>query len=656
MKIKFRILTCIIAAISVMTLVACDNGNNGDGETPSSGASLRTQYVQKLAENVDKIPDGEEALALSNNKADVENSGEEVVSTASFKITDGISHKFEAENVGLGEDYYKSEYYISLYYLNNDNIEYMNSLVEGAKGLKETALTTVKQYGVWVDGAYGVSEICLRYKVSYNYNADILTIECVSAQNDGSVSNVSYYKVQSSYDINGNILIDYYYVYYENDKIRGESNLRYNENVIYTSRRTEYEYDTTVPSAFNNWDVLITETMFESVLEPGSEQIALISYQIAYENVNGTMNFIGAVPSRVIKVENNGDYMIVFEGGCQNQNDSWNYDMHIYDEYERCVAIVSCGEKNYNIVTGEYVTVDIKVPMRYINGEVPNNVDAFYVMDMCDGAYDENGLEDINIPYFCFSADITNDISNVYDEFEKTINAYQLYLNTSDLKNLINYAYDNHELSFVNLTAFNYTDYRHIKYDKFIKMLNAYKCETVSKSEIESYIAQNYVDTFMQVEDGENFKSVKISDTVKVSVDDLGNLTVSDFTIEVERRQIFIEEASYKIGLYIYNGLHVIELDGIECVYNGSNMTFSGSLSGALNFNTLDLDTEYALIVMLTEDDGSEYYERISNDITMNVTAFENFDLSTKDGDTTNVISFIYENGKIVIKASQIVD
>ncbi len=694
MKKRWISLLLALCLLGGPALASCQAPSpNPEEDAPT--VSQKEARIEELAQNIEKLPSGQESLSLSGDglstaAAASAHTGDAAIAPLAVRTgratyrntasTDGMQ-KMEITTPSAEDDYH------SAYYSSNSDIMEMDDLVLGLKECKDGVLRDVRQYNIWVNATPSpIDGLTHRYRVCYDYRTDKLTIEEIEVT-DGSFkegdAGAAYSRLQSAYDGSGNILIDYYRVSYDGEgRLLGETTLHYQQGVTYTIQTTSYTYgmDPDAPNIFSSdWDRRTDDFLFESVMTEGGKQTALVHFAAAHRQAGDSWELVGAFPYQITTICQADAYSVVYQGIRQVEGDAMHYDIRFYDAQEQWIATLSCLAERYNIVTGNYIDTSVEISAQYLSG-----YNAFYkdpavedggiycvaggeiVVPWCGSDiptyeswyfarrfdwYDVTTGEQAYVPCAVFLMDITEDSDSVYDICRQRLEKVGLSLKDGWLQEAINTAFATRVSVLQSLTIFHYRDYPHIDHDRFLAVASRYKAKTVSCDTIYGYAAEACVGYFEQVKEGDDLRSIQLEDTVHIQVSQDGTITATGLSITVERRQILVQGQTYRPGLYLTNGLHLIELGSLSCVYADAPMTFSGTVQGTYQPGMLEYGRTYTLLAMMTEGEENTG-ERFSPDLALDIAPFSPITITTTYDAGEETCTITCQGGQVTILAA----
>ena len=641
-KLLLIALSLIVALTASLGLTACGG----------SSLSMRAKYIQQLAQNVDKVPLGTEEATFKNGASAQVSASALAASTAQKEKTTPTAATFSAEEmVEMPVTPANFDNLSSYKFFIANDVAYVDNQVNEIKNIKDSVLKDIKQYDVWVDMLYP-GGTC-KYKVNYDINFDLLTVETLDVDGD----NNKYSRLQSTYDANGNVVINYYDASYYENKIMHETTLKYIEDKIYTFHQIEFNY--TDLGIDEEGEYNENHTLFETEQKEGGKQQTLYKCHLYYRNDNGTIGLNDGYCS-VNMLKSYENFYVLYSSVKQNVTSSPRFEMRVFDLDEHLVYDTSITSGSYiaKVVfreitgfdkimvgaSGHSVTKDYVV----VNGQPVDNT-KFKVVTNQEGYDYQNGCWQYS-PATYISGQISAIDTDMYTTLNTELQKYGMSFKDDGLRNIINTVNSEYFTIAQSWSAFNYTDFTDVSVEDFIATLSAYKVERVSKATIIGFNEQPCVDKTKQVRDTWEYKNFTLTEAVSISVDTTsGSIDLSSINISVEKKQIFIEGNQYKLTVCLTSGVHSIELAYVECTFNNQDMSFSGFNSCQPQLDSFNLGEEYTLCVYLAEKTG-ESYERMTNDITVNCTSFEEFSLSKTSNDMVQYLSYNC-NGKLIIKA-----
>ena len=659
----FMTVTLVFSSMFVAVACSCNKDNDDKDVTTMT----RSAKVKELGDNVDKVPSATELVELEQpTTASLFSRG---VKNQVSLLSDSID-----EEVSVKPQYFEES--SGYNYAIGSELERYNSNVEGAKSFKNELLTitTIKQYNIWVDRDHYSMGATSKVKVNYDVNLDMLTMEEIYIAPNGNKMGTVYKKIVSSYDVNGNIVIDSFRSEYHDDDLVYENSFHYNENVIFSFAEVNYQYrDSEYKNGVQVIDSVIgTYKLAEFVLEEGKEQTSLMTYSATTGKVNGVdQTFIGNGSLIALKPING--YNVIYRKTLSSTDKT--YETTIYDVNGHTVA-----DFYYNYTQDDKIKIKPMVAMYLLDGyqgvykEESGNyyllVDGnkystenlkyedltIYLSSHIEGLYIEYSKEGtitewVEIPVIRFMAGKQYDMDsnfNVYDYLVGYFNTLGLSFKDNSLELIIENVQNSHDLIDTNWSAFGLSSFENVSYDVFSEMFNEYKSMKVDMNTINALNQEPSVMINEQVVDETEYKNIAINDEIEIAIDSsTGTIDLSKINIIIPKKQLFAEGNKYRLVVELTSSTHSIELTYQEVTFNNDSMNFTGFTSATPIFDKFKEGEQYTLSIYLAGY-TSEGYLRMTNDIRLKYTNFSDFEIDAEKEDNTVVLSFKYTDKLIV--------
>lgn len=663
MKIIKKFIIVIVFILSMFSLVACGGEQNKDKDVTTI---TRSAKVKELGDNVDKVPNATEVTNLEQNTSLLSNNDKNKVRELSGSTDEEVPVKPQYFDNVSG---YKNAI--------GGELERFNSHVASAKSFKNELLTitTIKQYNIWVDRDFYSMGVTSKVKVNYDVNLDMLTMEKIHIAPNGNKMGTVYEKIVSSYDINGNIVIDSFRSEYHNEDLVYENSFHYNENVKFSFAEVSYQYR----DSENKNGVEVTNSvtgnykLAEFILEDGKEQTSLMTYSATTGKVNGVEQTVSGYGSLTCLKQVDG-YNVLYKKILSSTDKS--YENIIYDENGHTLASFNYNYTpdgkikikpmvalyllegytgvykesmtgNYYLLSGEkkYHTEDLKCEDLNV-----------YLMTHTEGLYISGGKEEmitqwVEIPILKFidGKEYEQGSSfDVYNFLEGYLNTLGLTFKNSDIKEIIKETHSNHNLIDTNWSAFGLSNFENISYEVFSKMFNEYKPIKVDLATINNLNQEPKVMLDEQVVDELQYQNIAIDDEVEITIDSTtGTIDLSKINITIPKKQLFSEGNKYRLVVELTSSTRSIELAYQEVIFNNDSMIFTGFTSATPEVDRFTAGEQYTLSIYLAGY-TSEGYLRMTNDIKLKYINFSDFEISSEKDDNTVILSFKYTDKLVV--------
>lgn len=643
---------------TMFTTIGC--GKSGDKDLTTF---LKNQKVQELAENVDKVPNGTAMTGVQQTQlASVSTNGNAGgVSTLNSNNAGGTTGQIKLLSDSSDQEIAITPQYFELSdgynYKIGSELNRYNSMVSGAKSFKNELLTmtVVTQYDVWV---YRFDNKSSKVRLHYDANLDVLTMEEIFIGPNGT----SYRKVVSSYDINGNIVIDSYKSEYQDGILTAENNFHYNENVIYSLEDATYSYN----QSSNRLDK--TYHLVEFVLEEGKEQTTMMTYNYSIKNYEQT-DEIRSISGNVSTIRQENGYKILYTKNLSSSTPE--YTTRIFDSNGHTVASLEYRHTGENKISVTPTVTPLYILQGYDKLYKNQSADTYYLtkgttqIPLTRENLKYENLEiiyytliedtDIHLPslmfYKCAKEYEVGSNFNTYNYLSTYFDTLGLSFKDTNLKTIFDFAQNSHDYIDTDLSAFGLTSFDNISYDVFMEMFKSYQQYQISYDEIETINNGTIINYYEQTSDDTKYQRLNLKDEVEVVIDAVnGTMDLSNINITIPKKQLFVEGNQYRLIVALTSATHSIELGYKEVLFNNDSMNFTGFTSVTPDVNDIKEDEQYTLSIYLAGN-TSEGYLRMTNDIKIKYTNFQNFELSTKQGNTPATLSFKYTD-KLIMKVT----
>lgn len=656
-KILSVVLSFCLLIPCALSSIACGNTNNGNIEDKDVTKVSQTERVQELCENVDKVPTAEDLSQQSivpppENKS-TDNKTVQQLNLQKYNSVDGYD-----EIPLIPDGYEETNAYAD--YIGNE-INQVDNLTSAAKGMKESVLTEIKQYGIWVDTSLLFNNsVKKKLKVDYDVNADTLTIEEIFISEEGAyekpVSSTQYTKLRSYYDVNDNIVIEYYSVNYIGETVTEEC-YKFHQNISF-----DY-YVQTISNNDNpdNYDFLHQSRyykIYDFVLGE-NKQTSLLDYEIT---TNIQTNEIVDAGGSVKTIGQYEDFYILYKMnlGKYIEQENSNYQTILFDKNGHYLTNVFYRTQEQQIKTyidfipltlfNEIEKVysenidDVNAKLYFsANGKTYSNDNLIYKSDSLGNFYFTlcmyfEGNDNIHIPTICSNNEIIiSKTESIYDCFSTMLSSFGLTFKDG-YKELFDYAQSTHDL-LNNYTAFGVSDFNDITTETLTALYSKYITEHVSLEKINEYDSENFISVTEQTNDVVTYNYVNIKEEISVTVNTQnGKVDFSQLNVTIPKKQLFIENNSYMIMIALTDGNIIYELNRKEVVFNNEDMTFSGFTSVSIADKNLSVDKEYSLIIFFAAK-VNQSYVRMTNNLNVNCSPFESFTIDGTDAKLTYTLT-----------------
>jgi len=659
----FMAVTLVFSSTFVAVACSCNKDNEDkDVTTISRGAK-----VKELGDNVDKVPSATELVELDQTTT---------ASLFSSRAQNQVSllSSSSDEEVPVKPQYFEES--SGYNYAIGSELERYNSNVEGAKSFKNELLTitTIKQYNIWVDRDHYGAGATSKVKVNYDVNLDMLTMEEIYIAPNGNKMGTVYEKVVSSYDVNGNIVIDSFRSEYHDDELVYENSFHYNENVIFSFAEVNYQYR----DSENKNGVQVTDSvngtykLAEFVLEEGKEQTSLMTYSATTGKVNGVeQTFVGN--GSIIALKPINGYNVIYRKTLSSTDKA--YETTIYDVNGHTVA-----DFHYNYSQDDKIKIKPMIAMYLLDGyqgvykEDSGNyyllVDGnkystndlkyddltIYLSSHVEGLYINNSKEGtitkwVEIPVIRFIDGKEYNVGSTFSAYDYLVgylDTLGLSFKDNGLETIIENVQNSHDLVDTDWEAFGLSNFENISYEVFSKMFNEYKPFRVDLDTINALNQEPKVMINEQVVDETLYKNIPLNDEIEISIDSsTGAIDLSNINITISKKQLFSKGNTYRVIVALTSSTHSIELAYKEVTFNHASMNFTGFSSVTPSAERFKEGEKYTLSIYLAGY-TSEGYLRMTNDASLKYTNFNDFELNTEIDDSPVVLSFKYTDKLIV--------
>lgn len=661
-KILSVVLSFCLLIPCALSSIACGNTNNGNIEDKDVTKVNQTERVQELCDNIEKVPTAEDLSKQSivpppENKS-TDNTTVQQLSLQKYNSVDDYD-----EIPLIPDGYEETNAYAD--YIGNE-INQVDNLTSAAKGMKESVLKEITQYGIWVDTSLHFNNSDKKkLKVDYDVNADTLTIEEIFINKEGSyekpVSSTQYTKLRSYYDVNDNIVIEYYSVNYIGETVTEEC-YKFHQNVSF-----DYYVQTISnndnPDNYNFPHQSRYYKIYDFVLGE-NKQTSLFDYEITTNiQTNEIINSGGSVKT----VGQYEDFYILYKMnlGKYIEQENSNYQTILFDKNWHHLANVSYRTINeqqiktyinfipltlFNEIEKVYSENidDVNAKLYFsANGKTYSNDNLVCQIDSSDDfnftlcmhfeGYDDN-FNEIRVSTINSNGEIIIDkTKSIYDCFATMLSSFGLTFKNG-YKELFDYAQSTHDL-LNNYTAFGVSDFNDITTETLTALYSKYITEHVSLEKINEYDSENNISVTEQANDVVTYNYINIKEEISVTVNTQdGKVDFSQLNVTIPKKQLFIEGNSYMIMIALTDGNIIYELDRKEVVFNNEDMTFSGFTSVSITGENLSVDKEYSLIIFFAAK-VNQSYVRMTNNLNINCSPFESFTIDGTDAKLTYTLT-----------------
>lgn len=694
-KIGKAIVAIALVFSATLGVVACGKGDDNKKDYNEISQSAR---VMELGNNVDKVPKASETADTS--KSDKTTTKSLKSRSNHLNINSLDSDASSIEDAIEMEIYPSGEAEVSSFSvtIGNEFTAY-DSTKSLATELKREFFTilNLKQYNVWID-RLRVSEdntdvpegFSSKVRASYDINLDALTMEEINTSPNGDELQISYSKIISSYDIDGNMVVDFYSVAYKSDGVlRGSYSFHYNENVIYRIANVAYN---TGENPFGDNKVVTNEyNLVEFVLEEGKEQSSILKYKSSTGTITGIYQTVNYGTLTTVKQRDGYNILYEMEVGSQKTKASGEYDYGQEDVRDTFDA----RRYNVNVFDGsgkecfrysalhfeDYVDVEITdVPLFLLTGydkvyQQVDNLDICYMMiggEKVDTYSMSNIEKDITSSVNRLSGGLYyNEATSDYEwRFYPVIyvgGKKHSYDDDFDMYNFLSDFYSKIGLSFIsdsssmingmqdyceylsNWEMFGLNNFDTLGFDEFFSKFNEYRGDIMSFQDVQSLNQETYILPSQQVENGSIYKSITIDDTISVTIDTTtGSIDLSNINITVPKKQLFVEGNEYRLVAKLVSATHSIDLASKSVVFNNDSMTFNGFESVVPDFTAIEKHNKYTLAIYLACY-TIEGYQRVTDDIKINYANFDDFSMQKTINEESCKVCYSNQN-KLVIE------
>ena len=654
---------------SMFVAVACScNKDDSDKDVTTVARSAK---VKELGDNVDKVPNATEVGELKQSTTTS-------LSSSNTKSNVSLLSASTDEEVPAKPQYFEES--SGYNYTIGSELDRFNSHVTGAKNFKNEILTItpVKQYNIWVDRDYYDMGVTSKVKVNYDVNLDMLTMEKIHIAPNGGKTGTVYEKIVSSYDVNGNIVIDSFRSEYHDYDLAYENSFHYNENVIFSFAEVNYQYR----DEENKGGVIVTDSvtgnykLAEFILEEGKEQTSLMTYSATTGKVNGVEQTVSGYGSLTALKQVDG-YNVLYRKTLSSTDKV--YETTIFDSNGHTLA-----DFDYNYSQDNKISIKPTIPMYLLDGYTGVYKDGttgnYYLLADGNKYYtDDLKYEDLTIYlsshtealYINSSKEGTvtkwveipvirfvdgkeynaGSTFSVYDYLVGYFNTLGLSFKDNSLETVIDNVQSSHDLVDTNWDAFGLSSFDNISYEVFSKMFNEYKPIKVDLTAINALNQEPKVMIDEQVVDETQYKNIAINDEVEITIDSTtGTLDLSKINITIPKKQLFAEGNKYRLIAELTSSTRSIELAYKEVTFNNDSMNFTGFTSATPVVDRFKEGEQYTLSIYLAGY-TSEGYLRMTNDIKVKYTNFSDFEINAEKDDNPVILSFKYTD-KLIVELS----
>ncbi len=591
------------------------NGNNPESEEILTQQKTILNRSFELAENIENLPTAEDI----NKTLD-----EEIIKLTSNEQSDVIDLSKKPDDYGM--DYYSS--YVFQY-------ASIDGQVNMYKQIKDHVLSVVRELNKWItDDIYD-------YKLSYNREMDVVTIEQRKIFSDGEYLSKSYSKITSGYNNQNKMVIKATGISYD-----------YNFNTVY-SHALEFEEDSLwtyiyhqgrkVGSAQNGID-LYHKYIVQADLKSEDHKYTIYDKEKSGKN---------SIDTKLILMFNEDNHYYI-----TNYNDDEglviNRTYDVYDEYGGLVAnkewFVDLDGKKYS---------QYRISLYSLEGW-----DECYLKTEYEG---DTPYDRIHIIVNSKNLDITGKTMEI-DEFNQTsINTtkYTRYSTSADIKPaLVISSYDKeHELEDIleylglslkdvdldidsyddkiaNWSAFDFDnicgktdeEYTYL-YQKNADEFELITDESEILSTLDDVFVENAIKINEQKKESEIYELIGAEITGEITINDDGTIDLSDIKANISKNALLDVGSLYTLSVLLKSKNSICDIGSVSAIYDNNDFIIEGFLNDYQIPIKLLSNVEYSFVAYVRKDNPSI---RISDTKTL------------KSSDETKNLSFVTNQNEIL--------
>lgn len=632
MKRSMRILSLIIAFITVLSLFSCspsDDGtvkppqNNGGSSQNNGGSSqnngggsdaIHPTFLSRaveLAESVDAIP------------TSVELHGEGVgAKLLSSPLLGNFGVSLLSDSVGgsdVSDPKNNSDYQ---WYLQTDRLThdmyytmsgYGDEVIESVKIIKKIAVENIVQLNTWVTGF--TSQFAEHIRMNYDSANDVVIIEAITTINGPTAR---YCKINATYDKNGKAIVDAYMT----DVVDGKLDREYN---VYYAEDDEWNV-----VCYNSFGELPHQYSYMSHADLSVKERSIITYLLGgaafkMKGEEGTPNiyFVTEYDSGLIYDGQTGQY-IKGEPKIGSQSfylaNSNNERVGMIHTYEKHISLTldAYEMKGWNklLLNGSEYTLQI--------GDVLYGGD-FKSIDV-GGKSAQIAIQNNHCPSIYISFELGNNAS-VESEIKKILSEIGLAFKDSACEKLLSLPERAHDLRAKFEIAGVDGNYM-LTNDFFVESIDKFIVHPNTPEEIMAFLSQPKVPIEQQTDDSSYYEIYNATLDGKASIDpESGNVDLSAISISLSGSALLVRDGKYAVCAVISNGFESRVISSAEATWNGGDL----KISGLSKFDLHEVELgEYSIRIYLAKV-GSDSSIRISPILSVGVSDTLDFELE-QDG------------------------
>lgn len=608
----------VLIVLPLLLLASCNNNNNGSngGNTTKNGMLVR-ERVKQLSDNIDTIP----SFGSSTNNTQTKN----VKKLESKKVSESSLTKFpEIDESKIVSSSYQ--------YLDNDFV-LANSTIEGVKSLKESYVEKVTEYGTWLY-EYAPKQL---FKLTYNGVTDSLKIETLETTN--SSNEFGYTVVESSYNNEGRIQINYFSYYGNvNGKTYTRRVINYVEGVSNTVFTTSASYARL--EMINNC-YLVENTINEETFVKGQEKRTQIITSDTYrpngndEYTHFKSNYTSTILS---KVDNYDVRMQINKTSYYGNDNPTYYKVEAYNEKGYQVldyidnnstnkmvmsTLVLDGIQGAYYIPDEhdfqnsdfYLKVGNHIYGSAYNDKMDYSTDGFYPSRILAARGENNTL--IFSPAISFEINIGNIDTNFSDVVVTGFTQYGISIK-DEAKSTMLSLLNNYKNIIHSRSAFGIEHLDEANKSIIDEKINSSLSYYLSFNDIMDLLQKNKGEKSLeeQSETNDRITNLNINIDVKAQlVSSTSMIKLDDASYTLKKSQLLNTNNTYSLVYGLQNGASFIELGRVTKTYNDENINFTlTDESKEISINDFDVEGDYTLVAFFIEKSGfTDKENRISN-------------------------------------------
>lgn len=625
-------ITALFLIISILlAFTACDNGSTPQGGGGGSDSTVMT-VATDLANEIDNMPLYGTVVSVSSSAKSY------VSSTASGDSDSYVGATSDYEN-SHGDGIYYHEDYVTedseQRFVNRYKADFskQNGFVDLLKRMKNNALLTCKVLGVWVErnpdtmikvpSGLKPSNYNYRYRISYDVNADAVTVEEI---NDTSRSS-DYTRIIVKYAPGGKLMIDGYCATVANGKIEYTKSLHYLEDSYYVVANrndadiTQERAEVISYTNYEKREQVELSLNFSTVSDQNNNVTTVfngVDYRLSYNTDDGAVVVIGKDTGKTYMSDGRA------LGSWEGPYGYYEFSLDIFDGWEYVESKeqntlltikTSNGLYDYGIGMPTPETtptdfIDFTLGMYYFASYEGYPVLFLRTKDR-DEAWNEQQIRQA--------------VESVADRFGLTVKESELsrYFKAYETRNS-----RPEEFEFAN--GFSGCEMNSAEYGMLKGLIEN---KDINIDNINEQIAATPIKFDAQNPEYEYFEFLKLELTGKAKVNSTtGDIDLSDISATLAPSVLLNDGEEYNLVFCINSETSAGSIGSYKTVFDGNKMTFSGNLTLKTENYPIGYG-EYTLICYIADSS----YNRVSRSIKIGAQSDVTLDLTnTRRGVTLN--------------------